>query len=116
MYIRLQTTRIHFWLLLLAAVAVYAQAPEQNQQAPAQKPPETDTQKPDPQNQRIVDPAKMPKPDPKQDKSLGAKIDRAVTRFEDTKMLEQIKIFMNNPYVHTRFGGIGDGSRFGLGV
>ena len=104
-----------FWLLLLAVAAV-AQTAEQAQHPPTQKPQETEAKKPDPQNQRIVDPAKMPKPDPKQDKSLSSKIDKALTRFEDTKMLEQIKIFMNNPYVHARFGGIGDGSGFGLGV
>ncbi len=115
MFTRLKTTQMIFWLLLLA-VAVAAQTAEQAQQPPTQKPPETEAKKPDPQNQRIVDPAKMPKPDPKQDKSLSSKIDKALTRFEDTKMLEQIKIFMNNPYVHARIGGIGDGSGFGLGV
>ncbi|HEX4945921.1 MAG TPA: BamA/TamA family outer membrane protein, partial [Blastocatellia bacterium] len=89
-------------------------------QTPAQQPPtskpQTEAPKPDPQNQRIVDPATMPKPDPKQKNSLGAKIDRAVTRFEDTKMLEQIKQYLAHPYIHARFGGIGDGSGFGLGV
>ena len=114
MFTRLQTTQAFLWLLLLAAVAAQAQTPAP--QPPAQKPPETEAKKPDPQNQRIVDPATMPKPNPKQNKSLGAKIDKALTRFEDTKMLEQIRIFMNNPYVHARFGGIGDGSGFGLGV
>ncbi|MBL8206423.1 MAG: BamA/TamA family outer membrane protein [Blastocatellia bacterium] len=100
------------WLMLSAAIAGQAQAPQPT--TPAQQ--QAESPKPDSQNQRIVDPAKMPKPDPKQDKSLSAKIDRVLTRFEDTKMLEQIKIFMNNPYVHARFGGIGDGSGFGLGV
>ncbi len=115
MFTRLQTTKT-LLLLLLMASTVSAQTAEQAQQPPTQKPQETEAKKPDPQNQRIVDPATMPKPDPKQNKSLSAKIDRALTRFEDTKMLEQIKIFMNNPYVHARFGGIGDGSGFGLGV
>ncbi len=114
MLTRINTTQIFGGLLLVAASAVYAQTPDQAQPPP--KPPETETKKPDPQNQRIVDPATMPKPDPKQNKSLSAKLDRVLTRFEDTKMLEQIKIFMNNPYVHARFGGIGDGSGFGLGV
>lgn len=115
MFTRLQTTQMIFWLLLLA-VAISAQTAAQAQQSPAQTPQEPETKKPDPQNQRIVDPAKMPKPDPKQDKSLGAKIDRVVTRFEDNKLLQQLKAYMNHPYIHPRFGGIGDGSGFGLGV
>ncbi len=114
MCMKLQTTLMILGLLLWAAVAAVAQTPAQ--QPPAQQPPETETKKPDPQNQRIVDPATMPKPDPKQDKSLSAKIDRALTRFEDTKMLEQVKLYLANPYIHARFGGIGDGSGFGLGV
>lgn len=112
MCMKLQTTLMMLALLLCATVA--AQTPAQ--QSPTQKPPETEAKKPDAQTQRIVDPAKMPKPDPKQKNSLSAKIDRALTKFEDTKMLEQVRIFMNNPYVHARFGGIGDGSGFGLGV
>ena len=115
MFTRLQPIHTLMALLLCTAIAVSAQTTEQTQQPPAPKPQEAGAQKPETQ-QRIVDPSKMPPPDPKQNKSLGSKIDRALTRFEDTKMLEQIKIFMNNPYVHARFGGIGDGSGFGLGV
>lgn len=101
-------------LALLLGAAVVAQTPPPP--PPAQKPQEPETKKPDTQQQRIVDPATMPKPDPKQKNSLGSKIDRALTKFEDTKMLEQIKLYLANPYVHARFGGIGDGSGFGLGV
>lgn len=109
MCLKLQTRLMFSGLLLWSAVAVAAQSPASTQQ-------ETEAKKPDSQNQRIVDPAKMPKPDPKQKNSLGAKIDSALTRFEDTKMIEQVKILLNNPYIHARFGGIGDGSGFGLGV
>ncbi len=120
MFTRLQTTHffsghILFWLLL-TTIQVYAQTPEQKQQTPTPKPPGTEEQVADPQNQRIVDPVKMAKPDPKQGKSGGSKVDRAMTRFENNKILQQFKAFMNNPYVHPRFGGIGDGSGFGLGV
>jgi hypothetical protein len=101
-------------LSLLFCVAVAAQTP--TPQPPAQKPQETETKKPDAQNQRIVDPATMPKPDPKQKNSLGSKIDRALTKFEDSKMLDQLKLYLANPYIHARFGGLGDGSGFGLGV
>jgi hypothetical protein len=101
-------------LSLLFCVAVAAQTP--TPPPPAQKPQETETKKPDAQNQRIVDPATMPKPDPKQKNSLGSKIDRALTKFEDSKMLDQLKLYLANPYIHARFGGLGDGSGFGLGV
>jgi Omp85 superfamily domain len=99
----IQLTQLLGGMFLITASAVYAQTPDPAQRPP--QPPDTATQKPDPQ-----------KPDPKQNKSLSAKIDRILTRFEDTKMVEQIKIFLDNPYIHARFGGIGDGSGFGLGV
>jgi hypothetical protein len=115
MLTRICTTQLLGGLLLIAASTLHAQTPEPPL-PPTPKPPETEAPKPDPQNQRIVDPTTMPKPDPKQSQSLGAKIDRILTRFEDTRMVEQIKIILNNPYIHARFGGIGDGSGFGLGV
>ena len=113
--LRLQTIQTFLALLLCTAVTVSAQTTGQTQ-PPPQSQQESEPKKQDTQQQRIVDPAKMPKPDPKQNNSLSAKIDRALTRFEDTKMLEQIKLYLANPYIHARFGGIGDGSGFGLGV
>ena len=113
--LRLQTIQTFLALLLCTAVTVSAQTTGQTQ-PPPQPQQESEPKKQDTQQQRIVDPAKMPKPDPKQNNSLSAKIDRALTRFEDTKMLEQIRLYLANPYIHARFGGIGDGSGFGLGV
>ncbi len=114
MYMKRQTRLMVPGLLLWAVVAGAAQVP--TQLPPTQPPQETEAKKPDAQNQRIVDPATMPKPDPKQNKAPGGKIDRVLTQFEEKKIIKQLKAYMNNPYIHPRFGGTGDGSGFGFGV
>ncbi|MBS1808218.1 MAG: BamA/TamA family outer membrane protein [Acidobacteria bacterium] len=89
---------------------------QENQQEQKKTTQDSETKKTDPQRQRIVDPATMPKPDPKTNKPPGSTLDRGITRFENSKALEKLKVYFSHPIVHPRFGGIGDGSGFGLGV
>lgn len=105
----------------LAQTAVLSERSEetlvpQDQQQQKKTTQETEAQKNDPQRQRIVDPSAVPKPDPNASKQPGSKIDRAITKFETSKVMERLKVYMNHPIVHPRFGGMGDGSGFGLGV
>lgn len=73
--------------------------------------------------QRIVDPKDFPPKKPLPVRiiqapfhSLAARTNRMLTRLEETKMLERVRIILSNPTIHPLIGNLGDGSGFGLGV
>jgi hypothetical protein len=104
-------------LSLQAQTPVSSEQERETQQDQPQKTgQEPEAKKSDPQRQRIVDPPTVPKPDPQTNQPPGSKLDRAITKFENSKILERLKAYFNHPIVHPRFGGTGDGSGFGLGV
>lgn len=129
MITKLRTTPILVSVLLYAvAVMAQAQTPvatslegkevnvarqDQPQKKPAQ---ELEAQKTEPEPQRSVDATVRPDPDPKNSQPPGSKADRGLSRIENSKLLERIKPYLHHPNLHPRFGGIGDGSGFGLGI
>ena len=91
---------------------------EQDQQQTPKTDPSTgqQTQQPNTQ-QRVIDIPKDPPKDSGNNKSgMSSKIDRTLTKFEDSKVLERVRAIFGNPYIHPLFGGLGDGSGFGGGV
>ncbi|MFN7930351.1 MAG: BamA/TamA family outer membrane protein [Blastocatellia bacterium] len=88
---------------LLWGASITAQPPAETRQSEAQP-------------QRGTDPVATPSADAQSNLPAGGKLDRTLGQFENSRLIEQLRVYLRNPYIHPRFGGTGDGSGFGLGV
>jgi hypothetical protein len=95
------------------------------QEPPAQTTPAQDpnAQQPPAQNERVID---IPKEKDKGSavgrvilapfRKLAPKIDRGLTQLESNRLLDRAREIFDHPHIRPLFGGLGDGSGFGLGV
>lgn len=94
----------------------FAFADQDARQTPKTEP-NTDPQNQQPNNQqRVIDIPKKQDQDAGNKGGLSSRIDRGLTKFEESRMIERVRAIFGNPYIHPLFGGLGDGSGFGVGV